>query len=68
MENTSQPVTLPSTFYLEFFSDGTLVDGWTYTNLDRVRDIAFDISEELGRKITIKRENLGKSFVEEVVG
>ncbi len=58
----------PSVFYLEFFSDGTLVDGWTYTNLDRACDIAFDVSEELGRTIVVKRQVNQKSFVEGVVG
>ena len=58
----------PSVFYLEFFSDGTLVDGWTYSNLDRARDIAFDMSEELGRKIVVKRQVNCRTYAEEVVG
>jgi len=41
------------TYSLMFANDGCLVDGENYTNLDQVRDIAFEISLETGMEIAI---------------
>jgi hypothetical protein len=36
-----------------FSENGFLVDGEEYTNLDQVRDIAFEVSFETGKEIAI---------------
>lgn len=41
------------TYALMFSDNGTLVDGEEYTNLDEIRDIAFDLSAETNRRIGI---------------
>lgn len=44
-------------FHLEFTCDGTLVGGETHTDLDRARDIAFEVSLETGREVSICRSS-----------
>lgn len=58
----------PSVFHLEFQDDGTLVDGSTYTNLDRARDDAFGVWQDEGRRVAIMRSLNGHLFIEEVCG
>jgi hypothetical protein len=41
------------TYSLMFSENGCLVDGEEYTNLDQVRDIAFEVSFETGEEIAI---------------
>lgn len=46
MENTFD-------YSLMFAEDGTLVDGETYSSIDRARDIAFEVSLETGKEVAI---------------
>lgn len=68
MENDltlSAPMT--STFRLEY-EDGCLVDGEQFSDLDRARDVAFEINLEENVPIVIRRSYGGRLFDEEVVG
>lgn len=44
------------TYSLMFSNNGYLVDGENYTSLDDARDVAFNISEELGLPVSICEE------------
>ena len=44
------------TYSLMFSNNGCPVDGENYTSLDEARDIAFNITEELGLPVSICEE------------
>jgi hypothetical protein len=64
MENDS--IFAVCSFHLEY-EDGTLVDGETFSNLDRARDVAFDISQDESCSVVIRSSVGGCLFTEEVI-
>lgn len=67
-EFTQQTTTLMPTFYYDLVGPtGTVLEDEEFTSIDRARDIAFEIAQELGLDVSI-RENFGAaSNVVEVV-
>lgn len=64
MENDS--IFAACAFHLEY-EDGTLIDGETFSDLDRARDVAFDVSQDESCSVVIRRSIGGHLFTEEVI-